>query len=419
MNSAAPDNPAEIVTHARLSSVTVPGLDRPAALITLDNGFDHTKPNMFGPAGLASLSEAIDAALAAQPSFIALTGKPHIFNIGADLTSFATRLTSRDRVVEIGRMGQSVFAKLRESSVPTFAFVNGVATSGGLEVALHCHYRTLSSGITTLGMFEVGEGLVPCWGGTQLIPNLIGITPALQVIVQNPLMQNKMLNGRQAAELGMGDILLEQEDFLQRSLGWAAGVVNGTITVSRPEIDRSAVWDAVLGFAEVELDKRLHGGMPAVNEAMKLLALAKDGVTQANLDAEAEAEAEAVAVAVADLAFTPEVQSSLYAVDLVQWRAKQPAGAPDKALARKVTKVGIVGAGLMASQLALLFARRLEVPVVLTDLDCERLDKGVSDVHSEIDKQVGNGTMSTDSPAALRSLVSGSWTGRCSPTPPW
>ena len=75
----------------------------------------------------------------------------------------------------------------------------------------------------------------------------------------------------------------------------------------------------------------------------------------------------------------------------MQRRAKRPAGAPDKALARPVTKVGVVGAGLMASQLALLFARRLEVPVVLTDLDQARVDKGVGYVHAEIDKLLGEG----------------------------
>ena len=86
-----------------------------------------------------------------------------------------------------------------------------------------------------------------------------------------------------------------------------------------------------------------------------------------------------------------ELRSGLYAFDLVQRRAKRPAGAPDKALARPVTKVGIVGAGLMACQLALLFARRLEVPVVLTDLDQARVDKGVGYVHGEIDKLVAQG----------------------------
>ena len=66
-------------------------------------------------------------------------------------------------------------------------------------------------------------------------------------------------------------------------------------------------------------------------------------------------------------------------------RAKRPAGAPDKSLARPVTKVGIVGAGLMASQLAALFVQRLEVPVVLTDVDQARVDKGVGWVHEQID----------------------------------
>ncbi len=84
-----------------------------------------------------------------------------------------------------------------------------------------------------------------------------------------------------------------------------------------------------------------------------------------------------------------ELRAGLYAFDLVQKRARRPAGAPDRSLARPVTKVGVVGAGLMAGQLALLFARRLQVPVVLTDLDQARLDKGVGYVHGEIDELLG------------------------------
>ena len=118
--------------------------------------------------------------------------------------------------------------------------------------------------------------------------------------------------------------------------------------------------------------------MPSAYRALDLLAQAKGGVTAEGLAAETEA--------IADLVMSEELRSSLYAFDLVQRRAKRPAGAPDRNLARPVTKVGIVGAGLMASQLALLFARRLEVPVVLTDLDQERVDKGVGYVHAEIDK---------------------------------
>lgn len=389
--------PNEVVTRALLRQVNVPGLDRPAALITLDNGFDHTKPNTFGPGGLASLDEAITAALAADPAFIAVTGKPYIFCVGADIVGLP-QLADREQALEIGRLGHRVFARLKDSTVPTFAFVNGAAMGGGLELALHCHYRTLSGGAAALALPEVSLGLVPGWGGTQLLPNLIGIPAATQVIIQNPLMQNKMLKPKQAAELGIADILLEPADFLERSLEWAAGVVRGQVTVTRPEVDKD-MWAGVLYFARETLNQRLHGAVPAAYKALDLLETAKDGDFAAGTAAEDEA--------LADLVFSEELRSGLYAFDLVQRRAKRPAGAPDKGLARTITKVGIVGAGLMASQLALLFARRLQVPVVMTDLDQSRVDKGVGYVHTQIEKAVTKGRMDKGTAAKLYGLVSG------------
>ncbi|MFJ1543116.1 3-hydroxyacyl-CoA dehydrogenase NAD-binding domain-containing protein [Micromonospora chalcea] len=395
MSLAAPN---EVVTKALLRQVAVPGLDRPAALITLDNGFDHTKPNTFGPAGLTSLDEAITAALAAEPAFIAVTGKPYIFCVGADITSLPA-LENREQALEIGRLGHRVFARLKDSAVPTFAFVNGAAMGGGLELALHCHYRTLSAGAAALALPEVSLGLIPGWGGTQLLPNLIGIPAATQVIIQNPLMQNKMLKPKQAAEMGIADALLEPADFLERSLEWAAGVVRGEVAVTRPEVDKD-MWAGVLYFARQTLDQRLHGAVPSAYKALDLLETAKDADFATGTAAEDEA--------LADLVFSEELRSGLYAFDLVQRRAKRPAGAPDKGLARPVTKVGIVGAGLMASQLALLFARRLQVPVVLTDLDQSRVDKGVGYVHTQIEKAVSKGRMDKGTAAKLYGLVSGS-----------
>ena len=156
-------HPDEVVTRALLRQVNVPGLDRPAALITLDNGLDHTRPNTFGPGGLASLDAALDEAFAASPAFIAVTGKPYIFCVGADVTAMPL-VTEREQALEVARMGHRVFARLREADVPTFAFVNGAAMGGGLELALHCRYRTLSSGAAALALPEVSLGLVPGWG---------------------------------------------------------------------------------------------------------------------------------------------------------------------------------------------------------------------------------------------------------------
>jgi 3-hydroxyacyl-CoA dehydrogenase len=176
-------------------------------------------------------------------------------------------------------------------------------------------------------------------------------------------------------------------------------VVRGDVTVERPEVDKD-MWDGVLFFAKQQLDERLHGAVPSANKALELLALAKDAPFAEGTAAETQA--------LADILMGDESRASLYAFDLVQRRAKRPVGVPDKDLARKVTKVGIVGAGLMASQLALLFARRLQVPVVMTDLDQARVDKGVDYVRGQIDKMVGRGRMDEGTAAKLRGLVSGS-----------
>ncbi|XNL26766.1 3-hydroxyacyl-CoA dehydrogenase NAD-binding domain-containing protein [Longispora sp. K20-0274] len=391
----------EVVTKALLRFVSVPGQAGKAALITLDNGLDYKKPNTFGPEGLASLSEAFDAAVAENPAFIAVTGKPYIFSVGADITGIP-QVTSREQALEIGRLGHAVFAKFRNSTVPTFAFVNGAAMGGGLELSLHCHYRAISTGAAALALPECFLGLVPGWGGTQLLPNLIGPANAAKVIIENPLSQNRMLKPADALKLGIADTLFEPADFLERSLAWAAAVVAGTTTVERAEIDRGPAWSAVIGFAKKMLDEKLHGAAPAPYRALELMELARTASFEDGTAAEDEA--------LADMIFSPELQAGLYSFDLVQRRAKRPAGAPDPDDGRDVNKVGVVGAGLMASQLALLFASRLEVPVVLTDLDQERVDKGVAYVNAEIDKLVAKKKMMPGKAAKLRGLVSGSVT---------
>ncbi|MFC9788484.1 3-hydroxyacyl-CoA dehydrogenase NAD-binding domain-containing protein [Rhodococcus sp. NPDC127528] len=395
----------EVVTNAYTKIISVPGIEGPVALITLDNGFDHTKPNSFGPAGLLAFDKAIDEAFAANPSAIAVTGKPFIFAAGADLKGVPS-ITTREQGVELGRLGHKVFRRLRESSVPTFAFVNGVALGGGLEVGLHCHYRTFADNVGALGLPEAMLGLVPGWGGTQLLPNLIGPSNAVTVAVENPLNNGKVINSKKALELGIADVVLGSADFLEQSLAWAAQVVAGTVTPARPEIDRGAGWDEAITRAKAIVAGKTKNNAPGAVRTVELLELARttDLSDPASLDAGFAAEDEALA----DLLMTDELRAGLYAFDLVNRRAKRPAGAPDKSLARKVSGVGIVGAGLMASQLAMLFVKQLKVPVILTDIDQDRIDKGVGYVHAEIDKLQGKGRLSPDAANRLKALVSGS-----------
>ena len=147
------------------------------------------------------------------------------------------------------------------------------------------------------------------------------------------------------------------------------------------------------------LESRIGKIAKSPYKALELLKAAKNTDKKTGFAAEDEA--------LADLISGDQFRASIYAFNLVQKRAKRPAGAPDKALAKKVGKVGVIGAGLMASQFALLFVRRLKVPVVITDLDQSRVDKGVEYIHGEIDKLLAKGRISVDETNRLKALVTG------------
>ncbi len=400
----APAAPDEVITRSHVRYVEVPGLAGPVALITLDNGMDHTRPSTFGLAGLTGLDAALDEiAQRSDVQGIAVTGKPFIFAVGADLSGVPL-IADRSQALEVGALGHRVFRRFKDSAIPTFALVNGAALGGGLELALHCHYRTLSTGVGAIALPECFLGLVPGWGGTQLLPNLIGADGAVTVIIDNALNQNRMLKAKQALELGIADVAFEPADFLEESLRWLVDVRTNTVSVPRAEVPRGEAWQAALARGRTIADLRTSGHARAPYRALELLAMAEAGTGDAEFTAGTRAEDEALA----DLLMGDELRAGLYAFDLVQKRAKRPVGAPQRSLARPVTKVGVVGAGLMAGQLALLFAQRLEVPVVLTDVDQARLDKGVGYVRAEIDKLVGKRRISPDRANRLRALVSGS-----------
>ncbi|MBW3086376.1 Fatty acid oxidation complex subunit alpha [Austwickia sp. TVS 96-490-7B] len=396
--------PDEVVTASLARDVDLPGGAGTLALITLDNGLDHSRPNTLGPATLAALGATLDAiaarAAAGEIVAVGVTGKPFILAAGADLSGVA-KITQRAQARAIAELGHDVFTRLTDLGVPSFAFINGLALGGGLEIALHCTYRTVSSGAAALAFPECFLGLVPGWGGTWLLPQLIGPADALKVLVENPLSMNRMLKGPQALQLGIADAMFDPADFLAQSLTWAGHVLTGHTTVERRAIDRDeATWSAAVTAARTLVDTKTGGCAPAPYRAVDLVEAARTASRAEGFEAENEA--------LADLIMSEELRAGLYAFDLVQKRAKRPAGAPDRSLARPVTKVGVVGAGLMASQLALLLVRRLKVPVVMTDLDQARVDKGVASVHAELDKLVAKGRLTPDRCNRLKSLVTGS-----------
>ena len=393
--------PEEVVTHALIRDIDLTpfGHKGSLALITLDNALDHTRPNTLGPQSLASIDAAITDAVSRKPAAIAVIGKPFIFAAGADLSGLAF-LNKREQALAIGKLGHDVFRRFDEIGIPTFAFINGLALGGGLEIGLHCKYRTLASTAFT-ALPEVFLGLVPGWGGATILPKLIGPERAVQVIIGNSLNNNTMMKAKDALALGVVDAVYEPADFLERSVAFAAGVLSGSVKVERKDYSSDPAWDSALAAGRAAALKKYGGAeLASPTKALELMAAAKSNTRGAGFDAED--------VALADLTMSDPLRASLYAFNVIQKKRKKVEGAPKPALGRKVARVGVVGAGLMASQLALLLLRNLKCPVVMTDIDQERADKGVAWVKNELAKLVEKKRMSAESAGRLSLLISGS-----------
>lgn len=370
----------------------------PLALVTMDNGEDWRKPNTFGEAALRSLEEALDAIEQEAWAGLVLTGKPFVFAAGADIDEFGEITPERAR--EGGEAGHALFGRIRALPFPTLAAINGAALGGGVEIALHCDFRTISSSVRHFACPEVLLGLIPGWGGTQLVPRLVGAEQAVRFIVENPLRQNRMLTGPAAFEAGFADALLEPVEFLDESLAWLQrAIAEGRSP--RPPADLADTAE-VVRKARARLDGQVHGAALAPYRALDLI----EGAATWSLEEGYRAEEDALA----ELLPGPQAQASLYAFYLVERRAKRGAGIPE-AEPRRVQKVGIVGAGLMARQLALLFLRRLEVPVVLRDLTQEQVDDALAWIREEVAGLVRKGRLSEGKARFLSSLASGgtSW----------
>ncbi|WP_020097335.1 3-hydroxyacyl-CoA dehydrogenase NAD-binding domain-containing protein [Microbacterium sp. 11MF] len=395
----------EVVTNSPVRDVTL-ATGRVLALITLDNGRDHTRPNTLGPATLTALGATLDTlaarARAGEIQAVGITGKQYILAAGADLSE-VSNVGSVENARLIAQLGHHVLGKLSDLGVPSFAFVNGLALGGGLEIALNSTYRTVDASAAAIALPEVFLGIIPGWGGAYLLPNLIGIENALEVVVSNPLKQNRVLKPQQAFDLGIMDAIFPASSYLESSLRWADGVLGGTIKVERKnapgKIERLTKWPIAIKMARGMLESKIGTVPRSPYVALDLLDKAKSGTKAEGFAREDDA--------LASLVTGDQFAASMYAFDLVQKRAKRPVGAPDKALAKKVTKVGVIGAGLMASQFALLFVRKLQVPVLITDLDQARVDKGVAYIHDEIGKLEAKGRLDGDTANKLRALVTG------------
>ncbi|GAA4046254.1 3-hydroxyacyl-CoA dehydrogenase NAD-binding domain-containing protein [Arthrobacter methylotrophus] len=378
------------------------------AILVLRNA--DGRPVTLGPASLDNFEAAVRALDVSGVDAVAVTGTGPVFCAGADLKKMTEAVTP-EQAADVARRGLEAFGLLEALPLPTFAFINGVALGGGLELALHARYRTVSDSVRALGFPEVRLGLIPGWGGIPRAAALLGPAETARLVVSDSL-GGRNLSGRAAAELGLVDAVVPEDGFLAASLDFASGVLSGTPVPVPAAVPAAAARDGgarpepapTVGPAAVEdlraqLDSRLHGAAPAPYRALELIVEAATATAGA---AGQEAEIQAFG----ELLLSDEARASIYAFHVTQSLAKKPAGRPavEPLLVRAV---GVVGAGLMASQLALVFARQLRVPVRITDLSQDRINAALEWIGTQLDKLAVRGQLDPAEAEAIRALVTG------------
>jgi 3-hydroxyacyl-CoA dehydrogenase/enoyl-CoA hydratase/carnithine racemase len=379
---------AKYVTQCKLKVYDSPRAGR-IAIVTMDNGEDHKKPNTWGEEALRSLDAVLDVVEKdTDLKGWILTGKPYIFNVGADIMSVNLSAT-REEAIEAGRQGHAVFSRIMNLKIPTVAAINGASMGGGFEVALYHDYRTVSSspgGADHIALPECFINLIPGWGGTQLVPRIGGVAAAIELMLTNPLSQNRMTNSHRVFELGLADRIFPPAEFLDDSIGFLEDIITGTEKV---EIRRKDAGEAISEQQYQETLQSIRDKVHAGTQApYRILDLIRDAATLSLQEGFAKEDE-----ALAEMITSRQFKASVYAFDLVQRRAKKLPGRPEGIAGHKIAKIGVIGAGLMASQMALLFMQRFQVPVMMKDIQQAFVDKGIDYIKGQLARQVDKGRL--------------------------
>jgi len=205
------------------------------------------KLNALNKVTIAELHEALQA-LDQSCHVIIVTGSgTKSFVAGADISEFAHFSASEgENLAALGQ--QQLFDFIEHLSTPVIAAVNGFALGGGLELAMACHFR-LASDNAKLGLPEVTLGVIPGYGGTQRLPQLVGKGRAMEMILSA-----QMITANKALECGLVNYVVPQEELLPLANSIAEKIANNSASAIAKAIEsvNANYQDGVNGY-QVEI----------------------------------------------------------------------------------------------------------------------------------------------------------------------
>lgn len=306
------------------------------------------------------------------------SAKEDSFIAGADIKLFQ-KFQSPEEVEAFSRDGNQLLRRMANSNKPVVAAIHGAALGGGLEVALACHYRIATQHPKTkFALPEVQLGLLPGGGGTQRLPRLVGISSALDM-----MLTGRNIFTRPAKKMGLVDELVHEHGLEDAAKTTALKLAKQGVPPRQqggkmPEriLERTGPGRRIVyNQAGKKVMSQTRGNMPAPFEIIECVKTGMEKGFDAGLREESRRFGQ--------LAFTPESRELVQLYFSMQEAKKNP----QKKLAQEVTKIGVLGAGLMGAGIADISAHR-GYNVVLKDRDQESASKGLKSVYKELDKKV-------------------------------
>ena len=288
---------------------------------------------------------------------------------------------------------RDLYGRFENLKIPVVAALQGSAIGGGLELALACHYR-IATPTAKLMLPEVTLGIIPGAGGTQRLPRLVGMDNALRIIFDA-----KPIEATKARELGLVDQIIDG-DLAAGALQFAQQLIAngaGPRRTSERQVDPATLTLELMGKWQMEA-RRLYPNRTAALTAIEAVtATARLSFADGLLFEDKLANGTKM---------TPEAKGSIH-VFFAERETRKIEGLPADAVARPITKAGVIGAGTMGGGIAIAFANA-GTPVTLLDADQAGLERGLKRVDETFESMVKRGRIDAAEKARRLGFIRGS-----------
>jgi len=337
------------------------------AVIRLDNPPVNALAHAVRAGILAELDKAnTDPAV----STVVLAGAGKSFSGGADINELGTPKSALEPNL------LTVIREVERSGKPVVAAIHGVASGGGLELALGCHYRVAAAG-AQVSLPEVKLGLIPGAGGTQRLPRAVGLETALNFILSGTLVPVEKL-----AKAGLFDEVIEG-DFLAGAVAFA-----NRVAAQRPLPlirERRIVHpdpEAFLQFARNSVAAVAKGYQAPLKCVEAVAASLKPFEEGAQIERQLFIE----------LVSSPQSNALRY-IFLAERAASKVADVPEDTPTRPIRSAAVIGVGTMGGGIAMCFANA-GIPVRVLDMKQEALDQGLATIRKNYEASAKKGKLS-------------------------